>query len=78
MKIICWLDNRQQSQFLTSINMRACAHVKEHSDYYLYPIFAELFLNSNAIDSKTHATVKGFYLKPKGYSFVQSFYQGGS
>ena len=40
--------------------MHACAHVKEHSDYYLYPIFAELFPNSNAIDSKTHATVKGF------------------
>ena len=41
MKIICGLDNRQQSQFLTSINMHAYARVKEHSDYYLYPIFAE-------------------------------------
>ena len=44
MKIICGLDNIQQSQFLTSINMHACAHVKEHKDYYLYPIFAEFFV----------------------------------
>ena len=41
MKIICGLDNRQQRQFLTSINMYACVHVKEHRDYYFYPIFAE-------------------------------------
>jgi len=41
MKIIYGLDNRQQRQFLTGINMYACARVKEHKDYYLYPIFAE-------------------------------------
>ena len=41
MKIICGLDNRQQRQFLTSINMYACVHVKEHRDYYFYPIIAE-------------------------------------
>ena len=38
----------------------------------------QVIQNSNAIDSKSHATVQGFYQKPKGYSFIQSFYRGGS